>query len=68
MTYVKDYVDIIGAIYGRDEKVLGLLSLDLVKNKGPVEREDIGNIDEQCWKHLRELLASNPISSHIKFN
>ena len=66
MTYAKDYPDIIGVIYGKGEKGLGLLSIDLIENDGPVERENIGSIDEQCWNNLKSLLSNNPVSNHIK--
>ena len=65
MTYAKDYPDITSVAYGKGKDGMGLLSVEFTED-GQLEREEVGNIDEQCWKNLKALLAANPLSRQIK--
>ena len=65
MTYAKDYTDFTQVTYGKGKDRLGLLSVEFIED-GQLEREEVGNIDEQCWENLKVLLAANPLSRKIK--
>ncbi len=65
MTYAKDYPDITQVTYGNGKEGLGVLSVEFME-RGQLEHEEVGNIDEECWKNLKALLAANPGSRHIK--
>ncbi|MDP5211119.1 hypothetical protein [Microbulbifer sp. 2205BS26-8] len=64
-TYAKDYPDITRVAYGKGKGGLGLLTVEFMEG-GQLEREKVGNIDEQCWKNLKTLLAANPLSRKIE--
>lgn len=65
MTYAKDYPDITKVTYGERKSGLGFLSVEFTED-GQLEHEEVGDIDEQCWRNLKTLLAANHLSRQIK--
>lgn len=65
MTYTKGYPDTKKIVYGKGKEGLGHLAVEYTED-GQLGREDVGYINERCWKNLKTLIAANPDSRHIK--
>ena len=60
-----DYDAITRVVFGEGEQDYGYLTVERKTREGDIAVEEIGLVDAQCWRNLKELVIANPLSQHI---
>lgn len=66
MSTTLNYEDVISMVFSEKENEFGGLMISWKEKNGSIETENFGFINIKCWKNLKEISRTNPLSNHIK--